>query len=75
MSKELSKSIYLRKNDLALIEAWILDLKSIHYEEPPMLPRRRSRINPCLGEYNLLAPTLKPPPKKKITQVMVVYIV
>jgi len=49
MASELSKSVYLRKNDLQIINAWIADLKSIHYAEPPMLPKRRSHTNPCLG--------------------------
>jgi hypothetical protein len=53
ISTELSKSLYLRKNDLALIDAWIMDLTSIHYAEPPMLPRRRSHTNPCLGADGL----------------------
>jgi hypothetical protein len=64
MSKELSKSVYLKKNDLSLIDAWIIDLKSIHYAEPPMLPRRRSHTNPCLGADGLhgvsFYPSLEP---------------
>ncbi|CAL8127152.1 unnamed protein product [Orchesella dallaii] len=64
MSKELSKSIYLKRKDLSLIEAWIVDLKNIHYMEPPMLPRRRSHTNPCLGADGLhgvsFYPSLEP---------------
>lgn len=64
MSKELSKSVYLKRNDLSLIEAWIVDLKNIHYMEPPMLPRRRSHTNPCLGADGLhgvsFYPSLEP---------------
>jgi hypothetical protein len=67
MAKELSKSLSLKKNDLALIEAWVIDLKSIHYAEPPMLPRRRSQTNPCLGADGLhgvaFYPALQPNPE------------
>ena len=53
MAKELSKSVYMGKDDLTLIEAWIVDLRAIQYSEPRMLPKRRSHTNPCLGADGL----------------------
>ena len=38
---------------LAFVESWISDLQRSHYLEPPIIPRRRGSMNPCLGADGL----------------------
>ena len=35
------------------MESWIIDLQRSHYLEPPVIPRRRGTMNPCLGADGL----------------------
>lgn len=35
------------------MQSWINDLKRSHYLEPPVIPRRRGQMNPCLGADGL----------------------
>lgn len=36
-----------------LFESWITDLQRSHYLEPPVIPRRRGSMNPCLGKFKI----------------------
>lgn len=46
------------------MESWISDLQRSHYLEPPVIPRRRGSMNPCLGADGLYGvafyPALQP---------------
>ena len=44
---------YVTARGLAFVESWISDLQRSHYLEPPVIPRRRGSMNPCLGADGL----------------------
>lgn len=55
---------YISAKSLAFVESWISDLQRSHYLEPPVIPRRRGSLNPCLGADGLYGvafyPALQP---------------
>lgn len=44
---------YISFKSLGILQSWINDLKRSHYLEPPVIPRRRGQMNPCLGADGL----------------------
>ena len=44
---------YISAQGLAFVDSWISDLQRSHYLEPPIIPRRRGSMNPCLGADGL----------------------
>ena len=44
---------YISFRSLGLLQSWINDLQRSHYLEPPVIPRRRGQMNPCLGADGL----------------------
>jgi hypothetical protein len=44
---------YISFKSLGVLQSWINDLKRSHYLEPPVIPRRRGQMNPCLGADGL----------------------
>lgn len=55
---------YISPKGFAFVESWISDLQRSHYLEPPVIPRRRGSMNPCLGADGLYGvafyPALQP---------------
>lgn len=44
---------YISFRSLGFLQSWINDLLRSHYLEPPVIPRRRGQMNPCLGADGL----------------------
>ena len=44
---------YVPAASVALVDSWISDLQKLGYLEPPVIPRRRGYMNPCLGADGL----------------------
>lgn len=44
---------YISAKSVELFDSWINDLQRSHYLEPPVIPRRRGQMNPCLGADGL----------------------
>lgn len=63
-ARELFKSMqqfhYISAEGLAFFESWIHDLRRSHYLEPPVIPRRRGSMNPCIGADGLYGVTFYP---------------
>lgn len=51
---------YISADGLAFFESWIHDLRRSHYLEPPVIPRRRGSMNPCIGTDGLYGVTFFP---------------
>ena len=44
---------HITPRSVSFVESWISDLQKLRYLEPPIIPRRRGYMNPCLGADGL----------------------